>query len=763
MRSAHWLPVLVLLFFCSSLNAQQRRLDSLHAVNNSYHKEDSLKVVYLKDLFRAYAQIKNQPMFRVYADSAIEVASKLPNKATLAMVYYRLGSVFFTADKLQAITYYRKGIEAAHTAGAVKAEANCYLNLGALYEGVHDYPASLEAHEKALALYASINDKDDMTSCYMNLANIYNGMQQRVKAIQYAARALADFESGGAQRGIGVAGDVLGSVYLAATDAELREAGVDAAERLSLAEKIFSKGLAASLKTDDNGLVASLYADFGRLYEIRGKYEDAARYYNKAQDISSKDEIDKEAYIDNLLLAGSFYLTKMNNRALGSSMLYRGMKLAEKNQRLGTLQDILFALSDMHAAQKQYDSALHYFRRAVGIRDSLNSREREQEITRRQLKLDYERKVRDYHEAQQLSDAKLAQQVLLAKQQEQELLVKKQQLELISKEKTLQRLRFLQEQAELQKQKKEQDSRLAESRVKAEYDKRIRDEKIHLQNAELFFNKRLVLFLGIVVLLVLFASGFIYYSRNKTMRLNQTISSQKQELEQLGKVKDKILSVVSHDLRAPVNNLMAFRSILNETQITPEKLALYINQLKNTMDHTAAMMENLLNWSASQMQGFSVQPEKIRIRQVLADLLPEIETIAAQKNIAIHNSIPGELSCYADRNMLALVMRNLVNNAIKFSHKTGKITISSSVTPSGTVSVYVKDEGIGLSQENVSRINAADLYAMESRRGTEKEKGTGLGLMLCKHFALLMNGSLQVESKEGEGSRFSLLLPQAEA
>lgn len=761
MRPPNWLPVLALLFFCPYVNAQQRRLDSLHAVNNSYQKEDSLKVIYLRDLFRAYAQAKNQQRFKVYADSAILVASKLPNKASLAMIYYRLGSFFFNSDKLQAITYYRKGIEAAHAAGAIKTEANCYLNLGALYEGVHDYPASLETHEKALALYASISDKDDMTSCYMNIANIYNGMQQRVKAIQYAGMALSHFESGEIQRGIAVACDVLGSIYLAASDAELLEAGIDPAQRLMLAEKMFSKGMAASVKAEDNGMIASLNADFGRLYEIRGRYDEAASYFVKAQEISAQDETDREVYIDNLLLAGTFYLTKMKNQPVGSAMLYRGLNLAAKIQRLGTMQDILFALSDMHAGNKQYDSALYYFRRGISIRDSLNTKEREQEITRRQLKLDYERRVRDFREAQQVTDAKLAQQVLLARQREQELLVKKQQLELISKEKSLQRLLFLQEQAELQKQKKEQEAQLVQNSIRAAYDKKISDEKIRLQNAELFFNKRLILFLSILAVLVLAAAGFIYYSRNKTIRLNSTISSQKQELEQLGKVKDKILSVVSHDLRAPINNLMAFRSILDETDISSEKLVLYINQMKGTMDHTAAMMENLLNWSASQMQGFSVHPEKIEIDQLLGNMVTEIAAAASQKQIRINNSIQPGVTCYADRNMLTLVLRNLLNNAIKFSHRSGEITISAAANEAGAVTLFVKDKGIGLSAENVHRINTARMPAMQSKPGTAREKGTGLGLMLCKHFASMMNGSLQVQSKEGDGSVFSLLLPQA--
>lgn len=761
MRRIFFCAVNILVFFFSPAYTQQRKLDSLHAVNNLYQNEDSLKVAYLRGLFRAYHAAKNQQKFRLYADSAILIASRLPNKTSLALVYLRLGSAYFTTDKFQAIGYYRKGIDAAHAAGSMKTEGNCYLNLGALYEGIRDYPASLDAHEKALALYASLNDKDDMTSCYMNIANIYSGMQQHVKAMQYATRALKYFVAAGSHRGTGVACDVLGSTYLAATDAEIREMGIQPADRFRIAEETFAKGLTAAKNTDDNGLIASLYADFGRLNDLNNRNDLALQYYLTAQQVSSKDETDQEAYIDNLYMTGAFYLTKMKNQADGSKMLYQALALSGKIHRLGTQQDVLFALSNMHAGNKQYDSALYYYQRGVSIRDSILGREREQEITRKQLQLDFDLKERDYRETQQATNAKLAQQVLLAKQQEQEILVKKQQLELSNKEKSLQQLRFLQEQAELQRQKKEQQNQLVHDHVKAAYDKKILDKQIDFQRIQLVFNKRLVAFLAILAAIVLSVAGFVFYSRYKTIRLNRTISQQKQELEQLGKVKDKILSVVSHDLRAPLNNLVAFRAILDEGDISPGQLAKYIDQVKGTMDHTSSMMENLLNWSASQMQGFTVHAEKISLNEVLENVLQETAVAAQKKNITVLNRLNEVFNLYADKNMLQLVIRNLVSNAIKFTKSSGTIELMADRDADGRVAFLVKDNGVGLSPLSVARINADTTSAMESRSGTAREKGTGLGLMLSKHFAALMNGTLTVQSLEGVGSTFSLLLPAA--
>jgi signal transduction histidine kinase len=361
------------------------------------------------------------------------------------------------------------------------------------------------------------------------------------------------------------------------------------------------------------------------------------------------------------------------------------------------------------------------------------------------------------------TDLQLQQQLLLARQREQELLLGKQQLELANKEKTLQRLKFLHEQADLQQKTKEKETQLLQSRQKAAYDKTISDKQIRIQQAEITLNKRVQLFLIILACMVLAVAGLVYYSRMKTIKLNLTISDQKAELEQLGKVKDKIFSVVSHDLRAPVNNLVAFRSILEEGDVDADKLIRYIDQVKGTMDHTSVMMENLLNWSASQMEGFRVQTETLYIQEICERVLSFMNAAAVKKQIQVQLKIEqADIAVLADRNMTELVIRNLVQNAVKFTKPGGTLVIGVQHAASGkTVLIDIKDNGIGMSKDKVDRINAGSAIAMESRAGTAREKGTGLGLMLCQEFAVLMQGELRADSKEGEGSTFRFILPSA--
>eukprot|EP01136_Pigoraptor_vietnamica_P021961 Opistho-1_new@72621 len=292
--------------------------------------------------------------------------------------------------------------------------------------------------------------------------------------------------------------------------------------------------------------------------------------------------------------------------------------------------------------------------------------------------------------------------------------------------------------------------------------KKIRDKQIDVQNVKLGANRRLTFFLGALAVFVLAVAVFIFKSRMKTVKLNRLVSEQKAELEELVKVKDKIFSIVSHDMRAPINNLVAFGSLLEEGEIGQDKLAKYIDQVKGTLDHTSSMMENLLNWSASQMQGFAPVTEPLLLNEVVADVITGIESALQKKQLQLDNRLQTDVKVLGDRNMIELIVRNLLNNAIKFSASGTRLELFQANGEAAGVFIFsVKDNGVGLPQSKVDKINAGSVLTMESTYGTNKEKGTGLGLMLCKHFAALMRGKISVTSKEGEGSVFSLSLPLA--
>ena len=370
---------------------------------------------------------------------------------------------------------------------------------------------------------------------------------------------------------------------------------------------------------------------------------------------------------------------------------------------------------------------------------ALFNEEKEREITRRQLIVDFGVKENDYKLKQQFSDAVLKEQFLLARQQEQQLLLRKRELEFVEQEKNL------------------QSSNFERSKLQSGYDSYQKNKQISEQNQQIKFDEKVKIFLTVAITLVIFTAGLIYFNQLKTTRLNKIINKQKRELEQLSRVKDRIFSVVSHDMRTPVNSLISFIQLLEAGNIDQDKLTKYASSLKNSLTYTSSMMENLLNWAASQMQGFNPYLEHLNISILTENIVIESKNTADLKGITIENNIPSNVICKADENMLSLVLRNLISNAIKFTPNDGKIIITSQVVNNELV-LSLADNGIGMSPEQVEHFNKSAFQgAGFSTPGTNREKGTGLGLLLCRTFMTLMEGKIELFSGKNEGTKFNLI------
>ncbi|MET0393441.1 MAG: ATP-binding protein [Chitinophagaceae bacterium] len=263
--------------------------------------------------------------------------------------------------------------------------------------------------------------------------------------------------------------------------------------------------------------------------------------------------------------------------------------------------------------------------------------------------------------------------------------------------------------------------------------------------------------LSVIAVLVIL---FVYYNFRKTARLNKLISLQKEELEQLNRVKNKMFSVVSHDMRSPVNSLTAFIHLLERGRVSQESLIDYSQTLKKKLDATSGMMENLLNWAASQLEGFRAYIERREIRTITDKAVAGVAGLAGEKQVNIDNRVGAEVMAAIDTDMLEVVVRNLLSNAVKYSYPGGTVVISAAVSAVGDqVMLQVQDEGTGMSPEYVETINSGSLLLLRSTGGTGQEKGTGLGIYLCQVFVQMMQGSLQAESIPGRGTLVVVALP----
>lgn len=353
------------------------------------------------------------------------------------------------------------------------------------------------------------------------------------------------------------------------------------------------------------------------------------------------------------------------------------------------------------------------------------------------------------------------QQLELNRQEQQRILLEKQKTELAEKEKQLLQLRVQKKQNELEQDRKTQAQILQQNQLEARVQQVQKDKQINAQQVEISNNRKwnLVLLIGFIV--VASFAIIVYYSQRKTKRLNEVISQQRNEMEQMGMVKDTILGVVSHDMRSPVNTLLSFTELIKEGYITPEKLELYLDQINITLNHTSSLMNNLLNWAASQMQGFKTVITKVDAGVVTENLRESFADRIDNKKVLFTNGIAIGTLVMADANMLELVIRNLISNALKFTSINGKISVAA-VAAGNHIIISVTDSGVGMPVEKMNRFNAEIMEQAESTLGTAKEKGTGLGLLLCKTFSRLMNGTISVgPNPNGQGCRFELALPKA--
>ncbi len=269
---------------------------------------------------------------------------------------------------------------------------------------------------------------------------------------------------------------------------------------------------------------------------------------------------------------------------------------------------------------------------------------------------------------------------------------------------------------------------------------------------------RLIILSVIISIIVsIFISRFRSLKNQKVL-LEKSVAIKTTELLELNTSKDKFFSIIAHDLRNPFNTIIGFSEILKEEIKSgdPVKNERYIELINNSAIQTLKLLENLLEWANSQTGKILFNPVPIKLDEFLNEEVGMFNDMAARKNIELKSSITGNLTIMADKNMLKTILRNLISNAMKYTHKNGNVDVSARVK-NKNVEVSVSDTGIGMTKDTMAKIFRIDTNL--SIPGTENEKGTGLGLFLCKEFIEKNGGKIWVESESGKGSIFKFLLP----
>ncbi len=241
---------------------------------------------------------------------------------------------------------------------------------------------------------------------------------------------------------------------------------------------------------------------------------------------------------------------------------------------------------------------------------------------------------------------------------------------------------------------------------------------------------------------------------------NTALRERTQELKVANQAKERLFSIVAHDLRGPVGNLKMTMELMAEKQMTPEVFEFLSERLRREVNSAYDCLDTLLSWSAGQLGMIQATPRVLALRDVVRRGVALLAASAANKQIVLENEVPPEVRVRADEDQLLTVLRNLISNALKFTPAGGQVRIGALREEEGFWRVEVADTGVGISEE---KVNALFEYGRAaSTSGTENERGLGLGLQICCDFVQQQGGTLAVESTEGEGSIFSFTLPVAE-
>jgi signal transduction histidine kinase len=241
-------------------------------------------------------------------------------------------------------------------------------------------------------------------------------------------------------------------------------------------------------------------------------------------------------------------------------------------------------------------------------------------------------------------------------------------------------------------------------------------------------------------------------------RLNKEISNQNLLLEEDNKTKNKLLSIISHDLRTPLVNTKGILNLVNQGMVPKDESDKLLLQLETQYIGTTSLLDNLLFWIKGQMNGQQNDKARVNLYLLIRALEDEQRLPLQKKDITLHNNIDKSITIFVEKEMMRIVCRNLISNSIKFTNEGGSIELNSRADDE-FLYLTVKDSGIGMSKETIEKINAKVYY---NTMGTAYEKGSGFGLMLCRDLIHKHGGELLVESEPGNGTAFTVKLPLEE-
>jgi signal transduction histidine kinase len=663
-------------------------------------------------------------------DSVLSIIKGETNKEILIDNYNNLANLYSYSDIDSAYFYANKALESSEKAGYKNGKAEAFYLLAFFNNRIGKHNEAIDNLENAIKIYTELGDSSYLVGCYNNLGVLYSYSTDQKTSLEYFIKAMNMAEQINETFALSEAYSNIGSNY------EFLKEYVSAL-------KYYNKALEVDLKTLNQHNIAFSYITLGGINLKLQRYESARDSLMKAKQFISvvDDNYRKtELYI---YLSDYYIETDQLDSAIYNIKVAKEINSKEKYNTLDA--DILTLEGDLLFKQKKYSECLVFYDNAIeqflnqNILDGLYEIYMSKSEALSELGK-HEKAFETFKKAQKLNEDFKPQEIA----------------------KTLGEF--------------ENAERIKEETTKLRLEQEILNQKdrneILVVRAKLHAAIFSIAFLLVIVALVIY---FYVVNRKHNLILRENyyvIRDQKRQLEEnflelktneekltaLNATKDKFFSIIAHDLKNPFNVLVGLSDIvINDPDVRhSEDFEEIMDGIFKTAKSGYNLLDNLLVWARSQTGGLEYKPEMVNLSEIVATNMAFFSESAKAKNIDVCSSVPSILEVYADYNMMSFIVRNLLNNAIKFSYPNGKIEIRANKRNDFHV-FTIQDFGTGMKTETMEK-----LFKIESTNpstGTANETGTGLGLLICKEFVEKNSGEIWVESEKGIGSSFHFSIP----
>jgi signal transduction histidine kinase len=282
--------------------------------------------------------------------------------------------------------------------------------------------------------------------------------------------------------------------------------------------------------------------------------------------------------------------------------------------------------------------------------------------------------------------------------------------------------------------------------------------RIHQRNMMMLFVSVFIIVLGGLIISIYKSNQKLKKAYNTLAEQSQIIENQKTHLEELNNTKNKFFSIIAHDLKSPIIALKSYSDLILDhlNNIDPEVLIDINKKLSDLLDNTLKMTDNLLAWARMQMNDYESKPETFSVKEIAGEICSVYKDMAERKEITLECNIKDQTFVFGDKYQITFAIRNLINNAIKFTDKGGRIVLNAIDLQNNMVQITISDNGVGFSEDLKEKVFSIGNRLIQT--GTAGEKGTGLGLILTNEFIKLNQGTIKLESEQGKGSTFIIAL-----